>query len=296
MENRVITVTSIATAVSQKVEDYKLLTKFRLSFLVVFSAGIGYLLASPSFNLVGLLALCLGGFLVTGAANALNQILEQDLDKQMARTSKRPLASGRMTTNEAVLSAGLMSLAGIMLLASFNMMTALIGMISLISYAFVYTPMKRISPIAVVIGAFPGAFPPMIGWVAVTGTLDIEALVLFGIQFLWQFPHFWAIAWVQYEDYAKAGFFLLPTKRKDKQSALQGVIYALILLPISILPYFLGMTGLISMVVIILAGIYYAYKSWLLYRDCTRDSARKLMFTSFIYLPVVLIALILDKL
>ncbi|MGB0861641.1 MAG: heme o synthase [Saprospiraceae bacterium] len=296
MGNKVITVANIATAVSQKVEDYKLLTKFRLSFLVVFSAGIGFLLASPTFDLSGLFVLCLGGFLVTGASNALNQVLEQDLDKQMARTSKRPLASGRMNTNEAVLSAGLMSLLGITLLASFNMMTALIGMISLISYAFVYTPMKRISPIAVIIGAFPGAFPPMIGWVAVTGTLDIEALVLFGIQFLWQFPHFWAIAWVQYEDYAKAGFFLLPTKRKDKQSALQGVIYALILLPISFLPYFLGLTGLISMIIVGIAGLYYAYKSWLLYKECTRDAARKLMFTSFIYLPIVLIALVLDKL
>ena len=296
MENKAITITNLATAISQKVEDYKLLTKFRLSFLVVFSAGIGFLLASPTFDLSGLFVLCLGGFLVTGASNALNQVLEQDLDKQMARTSKRPLASGRMNTNEAVLSAGLMSLLGITLLASFNMMTALIGMISLISYAFVYTPMKRISPIAVVIGAFPGAFPPMIGWVAVTGTLDIEALVLFGIQFLWQFPHFWAIAWVQYEDYAKAGFFLLPTKRKDKQSALQGVIYALILLPISFLPYFLGLTGLISMIIVGIAGLYYAYKSWLLYKECTRDAARKLMFTSFIYLPIVLIALVLDKL
>ena len=283
---------------SSKVNDYKLLTKFRLSSLVVFSAGIGYLLAIPAggFGWLNLFILCLGGFLVTGAANALNQILEIDVDKQMARTSDRPLTSGRMSVNEAVLAAGLMSLVGIGCLAYFNALAALIGMISLVSYAFLYTPMKKISPIAVLIGAFPGAFPPMIGWVAVTGSFDTEALVLFGIQFMWQFPHFWAIAWVRFEDYAKAGFYLLPTKKKDKQSALQAFIYAAFLIPIGWMPYFLGLSGLISGIVLMAASVYFTYTAWMLYRTCTREAARKLMFSSFFYLPIVMIALLLDKL
>ena len=295
MRNKAISASTIATTLSDKIEDYKLLTKFKLSLLVVFSAGIGFLLATPVFDWLGLIVLCLGGFLITGAANALNQVLEKDLDKEMARTAKRPLASGRMTINEAVTAAGLMSLTGIVLLASFNGLAALIGMVSFISYAFIYTPMKRISPVAVIVGAVPGALPPMIGWVAVTGSLDPEALILFGIQFLWQFPHFWAIAWVRFEDYAKAGFFLLPTKQKDKQSALQGFIYALILIPVSIVPYFLGLTGWISLIIVGGISIWYAFKAWMLYKDCSREAARQLMFTSFYYLPIVLIALLIDK-
>lgn len=272
--------------------------KFKLSSLVVFSAGIGYVLAASAttFSWIELFVLCLGGFLVTGAANALNQVLESDVDKQMARTSNRPLATGRMTINEAVMSAGLMSLFGIGCLAYFNPLTALVGMISLISYAFIYTPMKKISPIAVLIGAFPGAFPPLIGWVAVTGTLDAEALVLFGIQFMWQFPHFWAIAWLRYEDYAKAGFYLLPTRKKDKQSAFQSLIYAGFLLPIGLMPYFLGMTGWISAIVLTLSSAYFTYCAWRLFKTLSREAARRLMFCSFFYLPIVLIALLIDKL
>lgn len=288
-------VRAVSNAISQKIEDYKMLTKFKLASLVVFSAGIGYLLASPVLNWVELLVLCLGGFLVTGAANALNQVLEEDVDKQMARTAKRPLASGRMTVNEAVLVAGLMSLTGITLLALFNPLTALLGMISLICYAFIYTPMKRVSPVAVTIGAIPGAFPPMIGWVAVTGTLDPEALILFGMQFLWQFPHFWAIAWIRYEDYAKAGFFLLPTRRKDKVSAMQALLYAIFLIPIAIMPYFMGLTGIISLIIVGGISVFYAFTAFKLYTDLTREAARKLMFTSFFYLPIVLIVYLMDK-
>lgn len=263
----------------------------------MFSAGIGYLLAitPAAFSWIDLLLLCVGGFLVTGAANAFNQVLEQNIDRLMPRTANRPLPAGRMKTNEAVLVAGLMSLLGISLLASFNALTSLIGMISLISYAFIYTPMKRISPIAVLVGAFPGAFPPLIGWVAVTGSLDPEALVLFGIQFMWQFPHFWAIAWLRYEDYAKGGFYLLPTGKRDKQSALQGFIYAAFLLPIGWMPYFLGMSGVISGIVVMALSVYFTWNAWLLYQNCTREAARTLMFSSFFYLPLVQIALLLDK-
>ncbi len=249
----------------------------------------------PTFNWIGLTVLCLGGYLITGAANALNQVLEQDVDQKMARTAKRPLASGRMTKNQAVLIAGLMSLAGVTLLALFNGLAALIGMISLMSYAFIYTPMKRVSPIAVFIGAIPGALPPMIGWVAVTGSIDPEAIVLFALLFAWQFPHFWAIAWVRFEDYAKAGFYLLPTKKKDKQSALQSLIYASFLIPIGLMPYIMGLTGVISAVIVTGMAFYYTFRAWQLYKSCTRDAARQLMFSSFIYLPVVMLALVMDK-
>lgn len=280
---------------SQKIEDYKLLTKFRLSSLVIFTAGVGYLLATPMFSWESFFLLCLGGFLITGAANALNQVLEQDVDKLMARTAKRPLPSGRMTTNEAVLSAGLMSLVGIIILATFNGVASLLGMIALMSYAFVYTPMKRVSPSAVFVGAIPGALPPMIGWVAVTGNINLEALVLFGILFLWQFPHFWAIAWIRYEDYAKAGFYLLPTKEKDKQSALQSLIYAILLIPVGLMLYGLGTTGIVSAIIVTLAGVFYTFRAWELYKTCSREAARKLMFSSFIYLPIVMTALVIDK-
>ncbi|MEO1435796.1 MAG: heme o synthase, partial [Bacteroidota bacterium] len=244
-------------AASQKIEftklqDLKMLVKLRLNLLVVFSSGIGYALAAgPTLDFVNLFLICLGGFLVTGSANALNQVLERDYDKLMPRTATRPIASGRMEVSEAVLYAGLMGVVGIMILGLFNPLTAMIGSISLFIYAFVYTPMKRVSSIAVLIGAFPGALPPLIGYVAFTGFIGPEALALFGIQFMWQFPHFWAIAWVSHDDYIKGGYFLLPSKGgQDKNSAMQCLIYALLLIPVSLFPYFLGTTGIVSAVIV----------------------------------------------
>ncbi|MCP4437727.1 MAG: protoheme IX farnesyltransferase [Aureispira sp.] len=283
----------------QKISDYKLLTKFRLSLLVVFSASIAFILGSSSFIWQDLLILSLGGFLLSGAASALNQVLEKDLDKLMTRTAKRPLADGRMDVSEAVLVAGLMSVTGLILLAYFNALAAVFGAISLVSYAFVYTPLKRVSPIAVWVGAIPGSLPMVIGWIAATGSLGPEALLLFSIQFFWQFPHFWAIAWVAYEDYAKAGFYLLPSKEKDgrnKSTALQAIFYALCIVLISPLPWVLGMTGIISMIVMFLASMVYLWYAVRLYQKCDKKSALKLMFSSFVYLPVVLITLVIDKL
>lgn len=290
--------TRVQSSLKQKLADYAQLIKLRLSLLVVFSSVMAYLIAGEGLvNWTGVLILSLGGMLVTGAANILNQVLERDTDKLMKRTAERPLAAGRMTVSEAVMSAGFMSLFGVMFLAMFNAWAALLGMISLISYAFVYTPMKRITPLAVVVGAIPGALPMMIGCVAMQGGLTTLAIALFGLQFLWQFPHFWAIAWLAFEDYANAGFHLLPSKRgvKDENAGLQSFIYALVLIPVSLLPFYMGLTGLISAVLVLVCGIIYAYFGWDFYKKCTRESALRLMFSSFFYLPIVLFVLFFDK-
>jgi len=225
----------------QKVADYAMLAKFRLSFLVVFSAVIGYMFAvSGQYNLTAILWLALGGMLVTGASNAINQVIERDIDKLMSRTQNRPLPAERMNVTEAIMAAGVFGVSGILILTwNFNAVAGVLAAVSLISYAFVYTPLKRVSSIAVFVGAIPGALPPMIGYVCATGQIDFVAIVLFSIQFVWQFPHFWSIAWVQYEDYLKAGIMLLPSASgKTKMSAVQSVIYCLLLLVVSTIPYF----------------------------------------------------------
>lgn len=285
--------------VKQKLSDYGVLMKFRLSLTVVFSAAMAYLIAQEEpTNWVKLAVLVFGGFFVTGAASALNQVLEKDYDRMMKRTEKRPVAAGRMTTSEAVLVAGLLSLVGVSLLCLFNAMTAFLGMVSLILYAFVYTPLKRVSNIAVIVGAFPGAFPMLIGCTAAQGgTLTWLGLTLFAIQFLWQLPHFWAIAWLAHEDYEKAGFQLLPTNHNERNSqvGMQSMLYALFLLPLSWLPYGIGATGWLSAVFLTVAALAFAWFGWQLHKRCDRISARKLMFASLLYLPSVLIALLVDK-
>lgn len=281
----------------QKVSDYYQLVKFRLSFTVVFSSVMAYLIALPgNFELLPVLVLAAGGFLVTGAANALNQVLEKDFDKLMARTANRPLAADRMKVSEAVLAAGLMSMVGITLLALFNPWTAFFGTMALVLYAFLYTPMKRISPAAVVIGAIPGALPTLIGCAAAQGELTKLGLSLFALQFLWQFPHFWSIGWLGYGDYQKAGYKFLPvSSQEDRATGLQSVIYALLLLPVGLLPFGLGHTGLVSAVLVSALGLAYLFFSWNFYRSCDRKSALSLMFFSFLYIPVSLIVFLVDK-
>ncbi len=259
---------------------------------------MGFLIASNGvINWMALAILALGGFLVTGAANTLNQVLEREFDQKMKRTADRPLAAGRMQISEAVMLAGFMSMAGIILLALFNPLTALLGMLSLICYSFIYTPLKRVGPIAVFVGAIPGALPAMIGVVALQGGLTPLALALFGIQFMWQFPHFWAIAWVGHEDYTNAGFRLLPSKdgEKDASAGFQSMIYALLILPCIWTPYYLGITGIISASLLTVCTLIYAFLGFELYKKCTREAALKLMFSSFIYLPLAFIVLYLDK-
>ena len=283
----------------QKVQDYKMLVKFRLTMTVVFSSVMAFLIAlSGPVNWLAIFILATGGFLVTGAANALNQVLEKDFDKLMKRTADRPLAAGRMSTSEAVMAAGFMSLFGITLLALFNPWAAFFGMLALVTYAFLYTPMKRLSPSAVAVGAVPGALPTLIGCVAAQGELTFLGLSLFALQFLWQFPHFWSIGWLGFEDYANAGYKLMPTNRKgerDSRIGLQAFLYALFLVPVSIIPYMLGVSGWVSAVVVVILSLGYAYFGWSFYSAGSRKSALQLMFFSFAYIPVVLVALLADK-
>ena len=289
---------SLSLAISQKIKDYGVLVKFKLNTIVVFSAAMGYLLGIGSFtSWTNFGMLYLGGFLITGASNALNQILEKDYDKLMKRTADRPMPSGRMKNTEAIILAGVMAIGGIFVLYQLNALTAVLGVIALFSYAFVYTPMKRISPIAVFIGAIPGALPPLIGWVAATGSIGWIGWILFTIQFMWQIPHFWAIAWVSDEDYKAAGFRLLPSKEgRDKTTALQTVFYTFLLMPIPLALYFMGLSGIWAASITLLCGIVYFIQSINLYNKVTVKAARMLMIGSFFYLPIVLLALVLDKL
>jgi len=283
---------------AQKISDYKELVKLRLNLTVVFSAVMAYLIASVGSVLWGEVAiLALGGFLVTGAANALNQVLEKDFDRQMRRTANRPLAAGRMRVSEAVMAAGFMGLVGTTLLAVFNPWAALFGMVAFLSYAFLYTPMKRLSPLAITIGAFPGALPMLIGCVAFEGQLTTLALALFALQFLWQFPHFASIGWLGFEDYKKAGFQFMLSKNgsQDPKAGLESMVYALGLIPVSLMPFFLGITGVASGVLVVAFALIYAWFSWNLYKKNTRKAALLLMFSSFFYLPMTLLVLFFDK-
>jgi protoheme IX farnesyltransferase len=279
--------------------DFGLLVKFRLSLLVLFSAVMSYfIVAGAQFNWISVLLLSLGGFLVTGAANTLNQVLERDFDKQMLRTANRPLATGRMTVSTAVLLAGVMALFGISFLSVFNPLTGFLGTLSLISYAFIYTPMKRYSALAVWVGAIPGALPNIIGTVAFEHQISLYGLMLFAIQFLWQFPHFWAVAWLADEDYKKAGFSLLPSTSGEKDSSvgLISSIFCVALVLLSGAAWYIGLTGGIAAVILMGLNAYWAYSCLQLYKYCDRATARRQMFISFFHLPVTLIVLLLDKL
>jgi protoheme IX farnesyltransferase len=282
-----------------RVRDYSLLLKPNLSFMVVFSSVIGYLLAPGiHFHLLPVIELFIGGMLVTGGANTLNQILERDIDALMHRTQDRPLPTGRMTPAEALIVAATAGISGSVLLTlAFNPLAGLLSMLSLGLYAFAYTPMKRIHPISVFIGAIPGAMPPLIGWSAATGGLSLGGWTLFLVQFFWQFPHYWAIAWVCFEDYARAGLRMLPSHEgKTKFTGLQCMFYSIVLVPLVMLPYVIGMSGNWGMYVSIVAGLLYFGASVQFFRRNDHKSAKRVMFASFIYLPVVLLALYLDKL
>lgn len=287
-----------ANQILSKARAYFDLLKFRLSITVVFSGAIGYLLAAKQpTDWVHMIIFCTGGFLVTGASNIINQIIEIDLDKLMRRTEARPLPSGRLSVLEATVFASIIGFAGLFLLFTFiNLLTALFTFLSLVLYAFVYTPLKRVGPIAVFVGAFPGALPPLIGWVAATNMLEVGAFTLFAIQFVWQFPHFWAIAWVADEDYKRAGFKLLPNKGgKDLQTAFQIMIYTLFLLPLSVLPAKFGITGINAALIAVVCGSLFLIQTFYLMKECSRKAALQMMFGSFLYLPIVQIAFLLDK-
>ena len=276
-------------------KTYLVFTKFRLSFLVILSALSGYLFAGGKDGLV-IFYLMLGGTLVTAASNGANQIWERDLDKFMNRTNRRPLPTGQMSVREAYIICTCSLIIGTILLAMINWKSALLGIIAFITYVFVYTPLKQKTPWAVFVGAFPGAIPPLLGAIAHTNAFGFEPGVLFFVQFTWQFPHFWAIAWVLYDDYLKAGFSLLPSKTgRSKHSAFQIMVYALALIPFSLVPWLLGWTGIYSLIIASVLGIGFFLYAYKLYHSLEVLDARKLMFASFVYLPIIQFVYVFDR-
>lgn len=288
------------TSTPSKMKDYVMLLKLRLDFLVVLSALSGYLFVGGSYG-PELWFMILGGFLISGSSNAFNQIIERDLDKKMNRTANRPIPAGRMSVSEAVITALVCGIAGSILLFQINYFSGILGLLALVMYVLIYTPLKRITPWAVFVGALPGAIPPMLGVIAVTGTFEGEAGfiagMLFFIQFIWQFPHFWAIAWVLDDDYAKAGFSLLPSKsRKSTRSAMHILVYTLFMVPVSLLPWVVDFTGDATLVIGTIAGAWFFIKAYQLYLNLDDKSARGLMFASFIYLPIIQFLYVFNKL
>lgn len=280
-----------------KARAYFQLLKFRLSFTVAFSSALGYWLGAASPTWTRALLVLVGGLLVTGAANIINQVFEKDLDKLMRRTEARPLPTGRVSIAEAWIFCAALALGGLALLVyCFNPLTAALSLLSLILYGFIYTPLKTVSPICVAVGAIPGGLPPLIGWVAATGYIGEPAWVLFGIQFMWQFPHFWAIAWVADEDYKNAGFKMLPSPgNRDLRTAFQIMTYTVLLVPVSLLPLVLGISGRVSAAIALVCGVLFTLLTVQLMRTQDRKAALRIMFASFLYLPIVQIALVLDK-
>lgn len=270
-----------------------MLVKVKLSAVVVITSMLGYAVAAgSSFSWYALCLLGIGGFAVTAAANAINQVLEKDFDKHMSRTADRPVTTGRMKTSEAVMFAGIACLIGISVLSAFSPVTAFLGMLSFVMYAFVYTPMKRYSTVAVAIGAIPGALPVLIGCTAATGSITMFAVGLFLIQFLWQFPHFWAIGFLAFDDYAHAGYKLLPVSGDeiDESLGLHSLIYSLLILPFVVLMHYVGEVATASSIIVAVATLIYVVYSFQFYRQFDRPAARKLMFCSFFYMPIVLVA------
>lgn len=283
----------------RKLKDYQQLMKLNLSMLVVFSSVVGYvIIPDVKVEFINVLYLFIGGSLVTAAANAGNEILERNTDKLMRRTMLRPLPDARMTVLEATLFCVITLFAGLSILyLKFNPLSALLSLLCFVIYVAIYTPMKKVSPLSVLIGAFPGSLPCLIGWVAGTNHLgSMAAWTLFIIQFFWQFPHFWSIAWIGHEDYEKAGMKMLPRIEKVGYfTAFQCVLYSAVLIPLSALPMVVGLGGWISVVGLGLAALWFLYNSLNFLKDNSDAMARKVMFASFVYLPVVLITLVLDK-
>ena len=275
------------------------LTKFRLTLSVVFSSFISFFLGSESINFIDLTLLLTGGILIVSSSNVFNQIIERDLDKLMNRTKNRPLPKNKIKINTALLIAITTALLGIIFMYLINIKVAILAAVSIFLYTAVYTPMKLVSPLSVFVGAIPGAFPFMIGWVAATNQIGIEAITLFLMQFFWQFPHFWSIGWSQSDDYKKAGFKMLPTGKKDKSTSAQILFYSIWAVIISIVPFF-GITGnlrlsLFGLIFVIILGVFLVYKSYLLFIDGRNENAKRLMLTSIVYLTLVQLTFLLDK-
>ena len=281
------------------VNDFLQLTKFRLALSVVFSSVAGYLLAVDQVETKILIGLFIGGFAMVGASNAINQLIEKDLDALMSRTKNRPLPTGRMSALVAAIIATFLTVLGVMVLYAINLKTALFGLLSIFIYTCIYTPLKTISPLAVFVGAFPGAIPFMLGWVAATGKFGIEPGTLFMVQFFWQFPHFWAIGWMLDDDYKKAGFKMLPSGNPDRLTAFQIVFYTLWTIIISLLPA-TSYTGSLNLsipgaILILFIGLYLLYYAIKLMQLKTKDAAKKLMFASIGYITILQLIYVIDK-
>ena len=276
-----------------------ILIKHRLSLSVVFSSVCSYLIAFDVFSLTTFLLLIIGGFFVVGSSNGFNQIIERRRDALMMRTSSRPLPSGVMTVNKALIICSFLSLLGLTMLYVINFRTAIFGLISMIIYLALYTPLKPITPLSVFFGAIPGAIPFMLGWVAVTDRFSIETGILFMIQFFWQFPHFWAIGWVSHDDYQNAGFKMLPSGKRDNATAFQIVFYTIWMIIVSTLPYF-SFTGklsigIYSLILILLSGSLMLYQALKLMRYKDKQNAIRLMYASIFYLSFIQIIFVIDK-
>jgi protoheme IX farnesyltransferase len=281
------------------VKNFTEITKLRLSVSVVFSSVAGYLLGAAEVDFMILLLLCIGGYCMVGASNVYNQIMERDLDSLMDRTKNRPIPAGRMSIAAALSIAVILTIVGITVLYSINPQTAMFGAISIFIYVFLYTPLKTKTPLSVFVGAFPGAIPFMLGWVAATNDFGIEPGTLFMIQFFWQFPHFWAIGWFLFDDYKKGGFFMLPTGKRDRTTAVQVVFYSVCTVLSSLIPAF-GVTGSfyitpISAVIIGGLGIWFVYYGLRLYKQKTDTSAKQLMLVSVSYITLLQIIYVADK-
>lgn len=281
------------------IADFKEITKVRLAVSVVFSSLAGFLLGADSINVTHLVLLALGGYCMVGASNAYNQVIEKDLDSLMNRTKNRPIPAGRMSVTMAMVIAVCMTLMGILVLYQINAKTALFGAISIFLYTSVYTPLKTISPLAVFVGAIPGAIPFMLGWVAATNEFGIEPGTLFMIQFFWQFPHFWALGWMLHDDYSRGGFKMLPTGKKDEGTALQIILYTIWMIVISIIPVF-GFTGKLTLsvpaaILVFIMGMVMLVFGLRLYRNKDNISARRLMLASVSYITLMQIVYVVDK-
>ena len=297
MESTVITDNKVS--MQAIISDFKQLTKVGLSLSVVFSSVAGYLLAVDVVNYYTLFLLAIGGFFMVGASNAFNQIIEKDTDAIMKRTQNRPLPTGRMSVNVALTVAILFTVFGLSILYSINAKTALFGAISIFLYTSVYTPLKPVTPLSVFVGAIPGAIPFMLGWVAATNQFGMEAGFLFMIQFFWQFPHFWAIGWLQHEEYQKAGFNMLPMGEKNKGAVKQIIFYTVIMILVSISPV-LKLSGAFyiypaTAIIVALLGVYMLYFGLKLLKSQDNIDARKLMLSSVLYITVVQIVYVVDK-
>ncbi|MFV9552331.1 heme o synthase [Algibacter sp. PT7-4] len=281
------------------ISDFKEITKMRLALSVVFSSLAGYLLGVDTVNFKTLVLLAFGGYFMVGASNAFNQIIEKDLDALMDRTKDRPIPAGRMSVNTAFIIATLFTVLGIIILYTINKQTAMFGAISIFLYTCVYTPLKTKTPIAVFVGAIPGAIPFMLGWVAATNDFGVEPGTLFALQFFWQFPHFWAIGWFLFEDYKKGGFYMLPTGKQDKGTAVQTIMYTIWTIIVSVIPVF-GFTGklqlsIVAAVLVFLSGLWMLYYAIRLFKMMTEKAAKQLMLVSVSYITLVQIIYVVDK-